>query len=212
MKKIAIIHYDEIALKGKNRSFFDRALVDSIRNKLNLEVKNSWGRIFINKITEGNKKQVEEVLRSTPGVATFGIGFTTSRLNLEVEEIGKIAIKIAQEADEKSDKEKGFESFRVTAKRSDKRFPLTSNELERVIGEVVFEHYKKEKRVKLKNPELEIVVEILQKEVVVYTKQTSIGGLPVGSSGRAIALLSGGFDSPVAAYMLAKRGTDLAKS
>lgn len=199
MKRLAIVHYDEIALKGKNRGFFERALVDNIQNKLGSEfdVKNSWGRIFVHNIDEVEDK-LKEVLSTTPGVATFGLGFSTTRRNLVVEEISEIAIKIAEDTQ--------FESFKISARRADKTFPKTSNELEREVGEIVFEHHKREKRVDLKKPDLEIVVEVLQKEVVVYAKQRSIGGLPVGSSGRAIALLSGGFDSPVAAYMLAKRG------
>lgn len=203
MKKIAIVHYDEIALKGKNRPFFERALVDNIQNKLNIgtssvptyQVKNSWGRIFV---FGEDEKKINEALRTTPGVATFGLGFEAARQDLSVVEIGELTVKLAEGV--------GFETFRITARRVDKSFDKNSNEIEREVGEVVFETFKQEKQVSLKNPDIEIVIEVLHKSVVLYIKQISIGGLPVGSSGRAIALLSGGFDSPVAAYQLVKRG------
>lgn len=197
MKKIVIVHYDEIALKGRNRPFFERALVDNIKNKsgAGYHVKNGWGRIFI----EGSDDvKIIKVLRMTPGVANFGIGFETARQDLSVEEMGELAIKLAQGAD--------FKTFRITVRRVDKSFNKNSNEIEREVGEIVFEHFKREKKVNLKNPDIEIVSEVLHKSVVVYIKQIGIGGLPVGSSGRAVALLSGGFDSPVAAYQLIKRG------
>ncbi len=209
MKKIAIVHYDEIALKGNNRAFFERALVDNIKNKLIrtlpsnvLKVRNGWGRIFIKNVTSDNANLVVEVLSNTPGVATFGLGFEIlrdgQRPSLTISEIGGVAVHIAEERE--------FDSFRISARRVDKNFKKNSNEIEREVGEVVFEHFNREKSVNLKNPDVEIVVEVLHKTVVVYIKQKGIGGLPVGSSGRAIALLSGGFDSPVATYQLIKRG------
>ncbi len=200
MKKIAIVHYDEIALKGNNRAFFERALVDNIKNKLGNEfsVKNSWGRIFV---FGDNEEEITNTLSTTPGVATFGLGFeilNVQRDSLDIGEIGEVAVSLVNNIE--------FASFRISARRVDKSSSKNSNEIEREVGEVVFEHFKKKKSVSLKNPDVEIVVEVLHKSVVIYIKQKGIGGLPVGSSGRAVALLSGGFDSPVAAYQLIKRG------
>ncbi len=201
MRDIAVVHYDEIALKGNNRAFFERALVDSIKNKLGskFDIKNSWGRIFV---FGEDKLHIAHVLAMTPGIATFGLGFELAhndpREPLPIVKIGEVAIQLVESRE--------FNSFRISARRVDKSFKKNSNEIDREVGEVVFEHFKKEKSVDLKNPDVEIAIEVLHKSIIIYIKQKGIGGLPVGSSGRAVALLSGGFDSPVAAYQLIKRG------
>ena len=204
MKQIAIAHYDEIALKGKNRSHFEQILVQNLEYKLpeSVQVKNAWGRILLSQkegvFSDAHKRAVTEVLQTTPGVAVYGIGFLTPRQGLTVERVGELALAVAKEQD--------FETFRVTAKRIDKTFAKKSNEIEREVGEIVFETYKKEKRVQLKNPDCEIMIEILHNVVVCYAKEIGVSGLPVGSSGKAVALLSGGFDSPVATLKITKRG------
>jgi thiamine biosynthesis protein ThiI len=109
------------------------------------------------------------------------------------------------------EKKLDWQTFRTTVHRVDKNYPSTSQEYEKAFGEIIFEYYKtknncKKGAVNLTNPDIEIVFEMLNEKIVFYVKMNGIGGLPVSSSGKAIVLLSGGFDSPVAAYMLAKRG------
>ncbi len=98
----------------------------------------------------------------------------------------------------------------MTTKRSDKEFKLSSPEVSRTIGEVVFEGFGKKRKVSLKNPELTIYIELTDRENLVYLdKIKGTGGLPAGVSGKVLCLLSSGFDSPVAAYQLAKRGASV---
>ncbi len=204
---VAIAHYDEIALKKKNRDFFEKVLINNIARALpNYFVKRKWGYIEIS--AQNNKGDFDEIeichtLNKTPGVAHFGVGVKMKR-NKNSNEIDSLtfeAIKCAQRF-----KNGNWTSFRVTAKRTDKSFTHTSTEIERIVGEAIFESYNKKRSVNLRNAELEIILEIRHDALMVYAKIPGMGGLPVGSSGKAVLLLSGGFDSPVAGYLMTKRG------
>ncbi|MAZ67159.1 tRNA 4-thiouridine(8) synthase ThiI [bacterium] len=209
MKETAVVHYDDIALKGANRGLFEQILVRNIahkiqRGKLPLFVEKRWGRITITNNTgslwvEEYGNILKEILAHTPGIAVFGVGVMVDPDRKEIE---KGVIKVVESFSEH------FETFRITTTRVDKTYPSTSQEIDRDLGALVLQRFGDTKRVKLKNPGVTIRVEILKKTAYVYIKEAGISGLPVGSSGRAVALLSGGFDSPVAAYMCATRGVE----
>lgn len=204
-----MVHYDEIALKGNNRKVFEQFLVKNIALKIKsaglpFTVANQWGRLVISSADDTNwnpenNSSLRVLLSNTPGVSVFGIGFSVAK---EEKNMIQAAIDVAK------NKEDEFETFRVTTTRLDKNYPMVSQEVDALVGGGVWEFFKKEKEVKLKNPDLTIRVEIHENEVYVYEKERGLSGLPVGSSGRAIALLSGGFDSPVATHMCAVRGVE----
>lgn len=198
---IIVCHYDEIALKGKNRLFFERVLIENIKNKINREispdcfeyVKRISGRIII-KARSGFNQGDFLIIGEVPGVTGFAFA------QEEIVDIEKI-----QEACWKMLAVKEFETFRVTASRSEKNFFLNSTEINREIGAFIVK--KSGKKVRLKGADIEIFIELVNNRAFIYTDVfDGMGGLPVGSAGRALVLLSGGIDSPVAAYFALKRG------
>lgn len=200
---IIICHYDEIALKGKNREYFEKKLVENIIYKLtrdvgqpeNWKVKRIAGRILI-EIKKELEKDINKflVLREVFGIVNFSFALEVSQ---DLEEIKKACWKIL--------KEKSFDNFRITASRSDKNFPLKSEEINKEVGAFIVQ--KSNARVKLKDSQVECFIELANKKTFIYVdKILGVGGLPVGSGGKVLALLSGGIDSPVAAFYALKRG------
>jgi len=196
--KSVIVHYQEIALKGKNRPWFISRLVRNLREATSdldvRQVRALMGRIEI-VLGEGNDwPVVRDRLSKVFGVGNFA---RAGRAELDVD---AIAAEILRDLDPTDPA-----SFRVSARRADKRFPLTSPQIEREVGGRI-----KEARgwhVDLDEPELTIHVEALTNEAFYFFgKEPGAGGLPVGSSGRVACLLSGGIDSPVAAWRMMRRG------
>jgi thiamine biosynthesis protein ThiI len=196
MKSI-VIHYQEIALKGKNRPWFVARLVRNIREATKdldvRDVRALQGRI---ELVLGDAAW--ETARAR--VATvFGIGnfARAGRAPLEVDAIARRILEDLGPGDPAS--------FRVSARRSDKRFPLTSPQIEREVGGRIKEA--RGWRVDLSHPALTIHVEALSHEAFYFFgKERGAGGLPVGASGKVACLLSGGIDSPVAAWRMMRRG------
>jgi thiamine biosynthesis protein ThiI len=197
--KSAIVHYQEIALKGRNRPWFVSRLVRNIREATSdlgiRDVRSLMGRIEVVLPDDADWNAVAGRLGRVFGAANFA---RAGRAPLDVD---AIAAEILRDLDPALQPK----SFRVSARRADKRFPLTSPQIEREVGGRI-----KEARgwhVALGDPELTIHVEALTNEAFYYVgKLPGAGGLPVGSSGRVVCLLSGGIDSPVAAWRLMKRG------
>jgi len=198
---IIICHYNEIALKGKNRTYFEKILLENIGRKIEDEispqvaeyVKRISGRIII-KPAENIAKEEFFILKDVFGINNFSFAQECSQ---EMGEIKETCWKIL--------KEKSFETFRITASRSEKNFFLKSDEINREVGGFIVE--KNKKKVKLKNPDLECFIELVNEKAFVYAdKYSGAGGLPVNSGGKALVLLSGGIDSPLAAYFALKRG------
>ena len=193
-----VVHYQEIALKGKNRPWFLARLVRNLRDGLSglgvKSVRALMGRI---EIVLGPSSPIEDVsarLRQTFGVANFSLA---GRAPLDVD---AIAVAILDDLGDRT-----CNSFRVSVRRADKRFPMTSPQAEREIGGRI-----KEARgwtVNLSNPEFTIHVELLTSDAFYFFgKERGPGGLPNGTAGRVACLLSGGIDSPVAAHRMMKRG------
>jgi thiamine biosynthesis protein ThiI len=196
--KSAIVHYQEIALKGKNRPWFVAKLVHNIREALSdlgvRQVRALMGRIEVVLGPASDWPTVHARLSRVFGAANFA---RAGRVPLDIDGIAQQILSDLDPSDPPS--------FRVSVRRADKRFPMTSPQLEREIGGRI-----KEARgwhVDLGNPALTIHVEILTDEAFYsFGKERGAGGLPVGASGRVACLLSGGIDSPVAAWRMMRRG------
>jgi thiamine biosynthesis protein ThiI len=196
-----VIHYQELALKGKNRPWFLGKLVRHLREAVSdLDVRSVralMGRIEIELGITAPVDAVCDRVRTTFGVANFSLA-GRSALDLDT-----IARDILRDLGDRT-----CASFRVSARRADKRFPLTSPQIEREVGGRIKEA--RGWRVDLDNPELVIQVELLtDKAFYFFGKERGAGGLPNGTAGRVAVLLSGGIDSPVASHRMMKRGCSL---
>jgi tRNA uracil 4-sulfurtransferase len=193
-----VVHYQEIALKGKNRPWFLGRLVRNLRRALSdldiVDVRALMGRIEIRLGPGTNREAASERVRRTFGIANFSFA---RRTVLDIEAIARAIL------DDLGDRT--YRSFRVSVRRADKRFPMTSPQVEREIGGRI-----KQARgwaVDLDDAELTIHVELLTSEAFFFFgKERGAGGLPTGTAGRVTCLLSGGIDSPVAAHRMMKRG------
>jgi thiamine biosynthesis protein ThiI len=197
MKSI-VVHYQEIALKGRNRPWFIARLVRNIKTATSdLDVKRvvtKMGRIEIMLGSADAWDAVADRLRYVFGIANF------SRAALVPLDVDGIAKAILEDLGDLQ-----VSTFRVSAKRADKRFPLSSPQIEREVGGRIKEA--KGWTVNLDDPEFTISVEALTGEAFYhFGKEAGPGGMPTGVSGRVVALLSGGIDSPVACYRIMKRG------
>jgi thiamine biosynthesis protein ThiI len=193
-----VVHYQEIALKGNNRPYFIARLVRNLREATAdlgvREVRVLMGRIQVELESDADWSAVKDRLGRVFGVANFA---QAGRSPLDVD---AIATAILNDLGDR-----GVRNFRVSARRADKRFPLTSPQIEREVGGRI-----KQARgwtVNLAEPEFTIHVEALTDQAFYYFgKERGAGGLPVGVSGKVACLLSGGIDSPVAAWRLMRRG------
>jgi len=208
LKKMYIIHYGELALKGENRRFFEKKLVKNIESKLkvlgDIKVQKKYGKFILDfgrfgEVSEGFLgdedlffEKIDAVLSSTPGISYFA---KAEKVGLDMEVIQDGICKMIPE---------NISTFKIETKRTNKSFPLKSLEVNQKLGGFVLESFGW--KVKLKNPELTIYVNIAEKEAYVYLQKIrGMWGLPLGSSWRVLLLLSGGIDSPVASYLMMKR-------
>lgn len=194
----AIAHYQEIALKGRNRPWFLRRLVRNVRQQLVglsvRDVSTPMGRVAIQFDRADDWPEIALRLSRTFGLANFALAH---RAPLDLEAIAAGVVRdLPPDA---------VSTFRVTARRADKRFAFPSPEIERLVGRRVQDA--RGWKVDLSHPALRIWIEIVAGEAFYhYGKVPGPGGLPMGSSGRVVVLLSGGIDSPVAAWRIMRRG------
>ncbi len=198
-----IVHYHELALKGRNRDFSEQRLVRNLRLALKdlkiRRIESLQGRIRVTIPDSASPALVIERVRRTCGVSNV---LLTESVPLDLRTPDLTLLK---QVAERQLAEHTFQSFRVTAKRADKRLPLTSMDVEREVGGYLFDVTGKS--VKLKQPDLTLYIELLTNEAhVAARKVQGPGGMPVGTSGKVACLISGGIDSPVAAYRMMKRG------
>jgi thiamine biosynthesis protein ThiI len=201
--RCAIIHYHELALKGRNRDLFEQQLLRNIRESLRDigagSVTALRGRMRVSLPGDLPAETVRERLRRIFGISNFLLTETVP-LDLSQPDLDGLKTVATRQVEALA-----FRTFRVSAKRADKRLPLTSMDVERAIGQHVCQTTGKQ--VDLSRPELTIHIELLTKEAHLSVKKESgPGGMPVGVSGSIVSLLSGGIDSPVAAYRMMKRG------
>ena len=199
----ALVHYHELALKGGNRKHFEYRLVQHLRKALSplahVHVKALQGRIRVSFEEEAAWPRLQQQLRRVFGIANFTLtrstplAFTQTDLTSLKEQI--LAHWPAH----------NFETFRVTTKRADKRLGKTSVDVEREVGAYLVEHTGK--RVNLNQPALTVYIELVPPEAYfAFSREPGPGGLPTGTGGKVVCLLSGGIDSPVASYRMMKRG------
>ncbi len=205
MYNILIVKYGEIGVKGKNRYVFENKLIKNIKNILKpigkFDVYKEYGRIYVNLEDYDYEEVVEEVRK------VFGIvGVCPAvRAEKDYKKLKELALEMLEEKIEQ-----GYKSFKVESRRGDKDFELTSQEMSLDIGGYVLSQVKDRIKVDVRNPEVKIKCELRQNHVMVYSDTIpGYGGLPLGTNGRAMSLLSGGIDSPVASWMVAKRGMEL---
>ncbi len=193
------ISYGELALKGKNRGNFEKVLNQRIRNSLkDIDYKLIIDSSKLYVISEN--ENIDEIIKRVKKI--FGIVAVNPAVQVknDEEEIKEMVLKIAKEA-----YENGARDFKVDVKRNNKKFQKKSMDFARELGGYVLENSDFE-HVKMKDPDLMIYLEIRNNTYVFTEKIRTYGGLPVGTTGKGLVLLSGGIDSPVAAFMMAKRG------
>lgn len=193
-----LIHYGEIGIKGKNRAVFENCLIRNVSKALRgyaKKIRREYGRIIV--FEENGKEEIKRRLEKIPGIENFSFVHETK---LDIEDIKRRALEVA--------KEEKFTTFKILTKRANKDFPYSSMQVNEILGEEI--RKKLHKKVDLRNAELTIFIEIGSKNAYIYTEKCEgIGGLPVGVEGKVISLLSGGIDSPVASWLMMKRGCNV---
>ena len=198
MKKVIIIRYSELYLKGKNRGFFERALENNLIRALkdvpHELIKNS-GRYLIQNFYEDDAELIISKIKKVFGVHTISLAYETAS---DLDSIFE-AVKLQARASG---------TFKIESHRGDKKYPMTSVEISKEIGGRLLAYAKGALSVDVHNPSFTIRVDIREngKALVFGEFIEAVNGMPVGTAGKGVLLLSGGIDSPVAGYMMAKRG------
>ncbi len=204
-KKAFLVKYGEIALKGKNRYIFENILADHIRRTLkpcgDFRVSKEQGRLFIEPFEEYDEEEILDRLSRIFGI--IGICPVIVLEDMDFENVKAAALSHMKEAYD----EFNF-TFKVESRRADKRYPLNSMEIACEVGAYLLDHIP-ELTVDVRKPEVKVWVEIRGRAYIYSKIIKGPGGMPVGSNGKAMLLLSGGIDSPVAGYLIAKRGVKL---
>ncbi len=198
--RVCLVHYHEIGLKGNNRARFERILMDNIKAALAAfsvaTITRISGHILVTFSVSGEAERAFPLIAKVPGVARVSLAFHTNR---EPGDYCAAAIKALEEFGE-------FNSFKVVARRSNTDYELTSMDLNKQVGEVLCNAFP-DKKVLMKGCDAQVHVLVVQGSVYVYARsERGVGGLPQGSAGKVVTLLSSGIDSPVATWLLARRG------
>ncbi len=201
-----LIKYAEIGTKGKNRYLFEDALIKQMKNALkkvegSFDFSKESGRIYVKALSAYDYDEVIEALQRV-----FGIAWICPMLQIEEHDYEKLKEIVVDYVDQVYP-DKNF-TFKVDSRRADKNYPVTSEQMNRDFGEIILNAFP-ETKVNVHKPDVLLRVEI-RKLVNIYSLMIpGPGGMPVGTNGKAMLLLSGGIDSPVAAYMIAKRGVKI---
>ena len=198
MRELLLVRYGEVFLKGQNRPFFLRKLVDHVKEA----VSGVGGRVFLSdgRIYVSDFTDMDECIRRVTRV--FGIHSVSPAVEMEKDDFKAICAQAAKMMEPLSG------TFKVLARRSDKRYPLDSPAIMREAGGYVLEHVP-HLSVDVNHPDHELMIEIRKNAYLSVDKILAVGGMPMGTNGKACLLLSGGIDSPVAGFMIAKRGVEL---
>lgn len=202
-QRISLVHYHELGLKGHNRAAFEKRLMYNIRTLLEdapvEKVTRISGRVLVMYLPDAAPDAVSdtvELLAKVPGVARVSCGFVCER---ELDSMYAAAGKALSEAG-------AFSTWKVVARRSHTDFAVDSMEMNQLVGAYLCERYP-DKQVRMKHPDVEVHVEVVQGHAYVYAQSIpGVGGLPVGTAGKVVCLLSSGIDSPVAMWRMARRG------
>ena len=198
---VCLVHYHEIGLKGKNRSTFERQLITNLKRALkgrSAHVERLSGYVRVHFDDGQVPEDVPGIIARVPGVARVSVAWRCERVP---EQYNEAAIESLRACGD-------FTSFKVHGRRSNTDYPIHSIELNRQVGAVLCEAFP-EKKVQMHHPDVTVNVHVVQADVYVYADAASMrgaGGLPVGTAGKVVTLLSSGFDSPVATWMVGRRG------
>ena len=199
--RVCLVHYHEIGLKGKNRSIFERQLITNLKRALkgrSAHVERLAGYVRVSFEDGGMPEDIPGMVAAVPGVARVSVAWRCAR---DPEEYNAAAIESLRAC-------RGCESFKVHGRRSNTDYPIHSIELNRQVGAALCEAFP-DLRVQMHQPDVTVNVHVVQSDVYVYAdaaSQRGAGGLPVGTAGKVVTLLSSGFDSPVATWMVGRRG------
>ena len=202
-KKLYIVRCGEVALKGMNKPYFERILLERVKNAIkcfpDAEAKWIEGLMFVRVPEEIPEDDVVDKCVKVFGVASVSVAVEAEK---DIDAIGAKAAEFMQKIIDTE----GVTTFKVKGKRADKSFPVESPEIGRVVGAIILKTCKV-LRVDVHNPEVTLTVDVRREGVYIFRdKVRGFGGLPLGTNGKGLILMSGGIDSPVAAFMMAKRG------
>lgn len=205
-RHLFIVRFGETALKGKNKSYFEKKLVDRVKKILRkfsgVDVYREEGLVFVSANSENSQEELVGEISKVFGISSISPAVET---NPNMEDIYETAVNFMMNLIEKE----SVRTFKVEAKRADKNFPVKSPEIARLVGGEVLKGCKVLK-VDVRNPQVCLHVDVRRDKVYIYRKKIQgYGGLPLGTNGKGMLLLSGGIDSPVAGWMMAKRGMSI---
>ena len=195
-----MIRFGELSTKGKNKSSFIRVLNENIKHALKdfptLEIESRYDHIYVF-LNDEDYMRVIERLQDVSGIHAMSL---VSRLDKDIEVIKNAALELV--------KQESGKTFKVNAKRGDKKFPLHSDEIVRAVAPVILRNT--ELKVDVHNPDISVNIEIREEAAYIFTRTfPGAGGYPLGVGGKSMHMLSGGIDSPVAAYLLMRRGVKI---
>ncbi|MDR2567870.1 MAG: tRNA 4-thiouridine(8) synthase ThiI [Mycoplasmataceae bacterium] len=197
---IIYIKYGELTLKGKNKSVFINKLYENVKNRLRdfklIKIQKEYDNMYISNVSDDNVNEIINSLKFVPGICYIIKAYET-KSDLDI---------LSKDLLEKIEFSK-FKTFKVIVKRCDKSYPIESTDLARKMGGIILDAFP-HLNVDVKKPELNVYIEIKQNNTAIYYSERipGMGGFPLGINGKALVLLSGGIDSPVAAKLLMKKG------
>ena len=207
MEQVLLVRYGEIHLKGLNRPFFEQKLMQGIRGALRdlglpIKVRQDQGRMFVFGVSEEKLEEAVDRLSRVFGIHAISPALAVAKDYTAIEQTALALVKRALEDDP------SIQTFKCFSRRADKKFPMNSDNINRELGHAILEAFPA-LSVDVRAPQMKVWVEI-REQAFIYTQEVAgPNGMPTGTAGRATLLISGGIDSPVAGYMMAKRGLEL---
>jgi len=200
-----LVHCHEVSLKGRNRAHFETLLLKNVARRLqpaftfSPRIRRFFGRLLVSMPDSESAVQAAEMIADVPGVVRVSVAL---RLSQDLDLIYPAALELMQSAEP-------YTTFKVSARRANTEFPIDSMELNRMVGGWLHDNLV-DKTVKLRSPDVTLHLEMLGGSAFLYTQTLQgVGGLPVGSAGKVVSLLSAGIDSPVASWRMLKRGAQV---
>ena len=192
-----MVRFGELSTKGKNKNLFIKTLAKNIRNSLSefngIEIISRFDHIYV-KLNDNNPTRIIEILQDVSGIQGLSLVLKTDE---DIENLKKVCLELVKQEEGKT--------FKVHAKRANKKYPIISDQINREIAKVILQNT--ELKVDVHNPDILVSVEIRDEGAYVFTHTyKGAGGYPLGVGGKVMHMLSGGIDSPIAAYLLMKRG------
>jgi thiamine biosynthesis protein ThiI len=192
-----MVRFGELSTKGKNKNLFIKTLAKNIRNALSefkdIEIISRFDHIYV-KLNENNPNRIIEVLQDVSGIQGLSLVLKTDE---DIENLKKVCLELVKQEEGKT--------FKVHAKRANKKYPIISDQINREIAKVILQNT--DLKVDVHEPDILVSVEIRDEGAYVFTHTyKGAGGYPLGVGGKVMHMLSGGIDSPIAAYLLMKRG------